>query len=73
MDALHSEKHGGIPWMAILDADGTTLVTSDGPNGNIGYPSDQQGIDHFIEMLESTAQRLTPDELVTLRQALQTE
>ena len=30
---------GGIPWFAILDAQGKALATSDGPRGNIGYPA----------------------------------
>ncbi|HEX4072159.1 MAG TPA: hypothetical protein VHX68_13360 [Planctomycetaceae bacterium] len=34
---LHPAKSAGIPWMAILGADGKTLVTSDAPKtGNVG-------------------------------------
>ena len=29
---------GGIPWFAVVDADGKVLANSEGPKGNIGYP-----------------------------------
>jgi hypothetical protein len=66
------EKRGGIPWFAILDADSKTLATSDGPHGNIGFPGDDPGgIEHFVQMLQSTKQRLTEEDLATLRQHLE--
>ena len=44
-------EDGGIPWSVILDADGNTLISSDGPDGNIGYPMNEGEIDYFMEML----------------------
>ena len=29
----------GIPWFVFLDGDGTAMVTSDGPKGNVGFPA----------------------------------
>src|SRR5262249_62175290 len=43
------------PWMAILDAEGMKLADSDSPQGNIGFPSEPEAIDHFIDrMLKPT-------------------
>jgi hypothetical protein len=65
------EKRGGIPWFAILDADGKTLATSDGLNGNIGFPVEPLDTEYFIKILSSTKQRLTEDDLAELRKALE--
>jgi thiol:disulfide interchange protein len=51
----------GIPWIAILDAEGKVLVTADGPDGNIGYPVTPEEIKHFLDMLKQTARRLSAD------------
>ena len=64
------KKDYSIPWMAILDAEGKVLITSDGPEGNIGHPGEPDGADHFIKMLSTTAQRITPDQLAAIRAAL---
>ena len=71
MDRVRTAKDGGIPWMAILDAQGKVLVTSDAPGGNIGYPAKPEEIDHFMKMLGATAKRLTPDDLAALRKDLE--
>ncbi|MCX7424273.1 MAG: carboxypeptidase regulatory-like domain-containing protein, partial [Planctomycetia bacterium] len=71
MDRVRTAKEGGIPWMAILDAQGKVLVTSDAPGGNIGYPAKPEEIDHFMKMLGTTAKRLTPDDLAALRKDLE--
>jgi hypothetical protein len=62
----NEEDQGSTPWMAILDADGKTLATSDGPKGNIGYPGEAEGQAHWEQMLRSTAKRLTPEEIQSL-------
>jgi hypothetical protein len=49
---LRDSQGGGIPWMAILDGEGKKLVTSDGPQGNIGYPGTPAEIAWFLEMLK---------------------
>jgi hypothetical protein len=60
-----------IPWCAILDVEGKMLANSDGPDGNIGFPSEPKSTDHFIGMLRATAPRLTPAQLIELRQPLE--
>lgn len=58
--------------MAVLNTDGVKLADSDSPNGNIGFPSEPDAIDYFIdELLNPTATRLTVKELEELRSALE--
>ena len=64
-------QDGGIPWMAILDAQGAEIVNSEGPQGNIGYPATPQEIAHFVVMLEKAARRMTPDERAQIQAALE--
>ena len=64
------KEPGGIPWMIILDANGKALITSNGPDGNIGFPSGAVGIAHFEQMLRTTARRLTDTEVKLLSKAL---
>lgn len=70
IDELREKKEGGIPWMAILDADGKTLITSDGDDGNIGYPGEPKSQEHWLKMLTSTKQRLSDDDLAALMKPL---
>ncbi len=69
-ESLRKGKEGGIPWFAVLDAQGTEIVNSDGPQGNIGYPAKPHEIAHFITMLQKTARRITPDELAQIQSDL---
>jgi beta-lactamase regulating signal transducer with metallopeptidase domain/uncharacterized GH25 family protein/thiol-disulfide isomerase/thioredoxin len=71
MRRLRTGKNDGIPWMTILNAQGEKLITADAPEGNIGYPSKPEEINYFLKMLESTAQRITPEQFATLRQGLE--
>ncbi len=71
MNGIKQGYRGGIPWFAILHSDGKVLATSDGPDGNIGFPSEPASIDHFLAMLKSTKQRISEKELATLREALE--
>ena len=68
---LRSDTSGGIPWMAILDSSGQELITSDGPNGNIGYPVMPAEIDHFMNMLRITRKKLSDDQLQQIASALE--
>lgn len=62
---------GGIPWMAVLDGDGKSLITSDGPKGNIGCPWQPHEIEYFRVMLERTRQKLTDGDLDAIIKALE--
>ncbi|OHB77905.1 MAG: hypothetical protein A2W31_01945 [Planctomycetes bacterium RBG_16_64_10] len=68
--ALGWEGARGVPWMAILDADGKELITSDGPNGNIGYPIAPPEIQHFVTMIETTSQKAPPANISAIARAL---
>ncbi|HTI49938.1 MAG TPA: thioredoxin family protein [Planctomycetaceae bacterium] len=59
-------KQGGVPWIAILDASGKLLATSDGPEGNFGFPAKPSEVADFVKMLRATARRMTDDDLASL-------
>lgn len=46
---------GGIPWFAVVGAHGNIQATSDGPDGNIGFPVESNEIAHFIDILTRTS------------------
>jgi hypothetical protein len=68
---LQLKPSDGIPWTAILDADGKVLATSDGPLGNIGFPSSGLGVKHFRKMLEASTQKMTNQEREALVKSLE--
>ncbi|QDV15498.1 Nickel uptake substrate-specific transmembrane region [Gimesia panareensis] len=73
MEKMRNGAQGGIPWWAILDADGKILVTSNNDKDedqNIGFPSSDSGRDHFRSMLTKTAIRLSSMEINQLVEAL---
>ena len=53
----------GDPWFLVLDAQGKSLASSLGPNGNIGYPGEAEGITHFMQLLRETRQALSDADL----------
>jgi thioredoxin-related protein len=62
---------GGIPWFAIIDPKtGEKLTTSDGPDGNIGFPAKDEEIAHFMVMLEKAAPTLTKSDRAHIEQSL---
>ena len=63
----------GIPWYVILSPTGEKLITSMGPMGNIGFPSKQPGINHFMTMIRQTASHISPEQLKAIEKALVTE
>ena len=60
----------GLPWMTILDAEGSELINSDGPEGNIGCPVGESEQAYFITMLRQTMQRTSDEDLDRLAAAL---
>src|SRR5262245_43441800 len=68
---LGMPEGSGIPWMVILDSAGDSLITSDGPKGNVGYPFEPHEIEHFIAMLRQTARRLTAEQIGELQTRLE--
>ncbi|MCC9655496.1 thioredoxin family protein [Rhodopirellula halodulae] len=68
MKELRDGADGGIPWFAIVDADGNRLVTSNQGEGgrNIGFPSSESGQRHLKRMLMQTKLTMTEDEITSL-------
>ncbi|MGB1929725.1 MAG: hypothetical protein ACPHO8_10470 [Mariniblastus sp.] len=54
-DQMKKDLSGGMPWMVILDGDGKELITSVGPEGNVGCPVKPDEVDYFVEMIRSTS------------------
>jgi hypothetical protein len=69
-DRLGKPANAGIPWIVILDAAGEKLITSDGPNGNIGYPFEPHEIEFFLAMLKSTAKHMGDEQLAEVEAIL---
>jgi hypothetical protein len=66
MKRLRAKDSIGIPWIAILDAEGKVLETS------LGFPSTEpKDIDEFLKFLVKTAPRLTTEQLARLRSDLE--
>lgn len=68
---IRGKQRGGIPWMVILDGKGKTLITGDGPEGNIGCPVSAGERAHFIEMLQKTKNLLNDSQMAILTAQLQ--
>jgi hypothetical protein len=70
-------EHFGVPWYAILDAEGKMLISSSVPEEkrrgkprNIGHPSSPADVEHFVKMIEQTAPGMPKAEIDKLRKAL---
>ncbi|MDP1561291.1 MAG: M56 family metallopeptidase [Pirellulaceae bacterium] len=61
---------GGIPFHVIYHADGTRMIDSNGPLGNIGFPSSTEGKRHLKAMLQATAASLTEQQILQLLETL---
>jgi hypothetical protein len=69
MQRLSDTPHGA-PWYAITEPDGSVLITSDCPLGDIGFPGSLEGRRHFRKMLTETANRLAVEEIDGLMESL---
>jgi thioredoxin-related protein len=62
----------GVPFIFIIDSQGTTIVTSERPvagqkaGDNIGYPTEPEEIDWFMKMMKKGAPTLSEDEARTV-------
>ena len=70
LERTRGSAAGGIPWFAFLAPDGTTLATSEGPDGNLGCPWTDEEIAQFAAILAKAAPSFTPEELETLKRSL---
>lgn len=65
----YSGGDAGVPWLAILDPDGTVVVNSIAPNGrNIGSPQAEWEIEHWNTMMRTAAKRITEKEIQYMAQ-----
>ena len=71
MAQVRPKADGGIPWFAVLDAKGKPVGTSDGPQGNIGYPFKPEEIDHFMALITKEGRRIDASQRDRLKQSLQ--
>lgn len=63
-------KGGGIPWIVFLDGDGAQLATSDGPDGNIGFPAKPEEIAWFASMVAKVKVNLKDEDVEALKALL---
>ncbi len=70
MGQVRPNVAGGIPWFAVLDAKGKPAGTSDGPEGNIGYPFKPAEIDHFMALITKESRRIEASQHERLRKSL---
>ena len=66
----HSGKGGGIPWFAVLGSDGKAVATSDGPDGNIGFPAKPDEVEYFVKVLNATRRKITEKDVEALKASL---
>jgi thioredoxin-related protein len=66
-------KGSGIPWFVMLDETGKALIDSNGPDGNIGYPTAEEpvGIAHLMRMFKESAPRMTDEQIAYLKSTLE--
>lgn len=72
LNAFRRSTRGGIPWFVFLDADGEVIVTSDGPNGNVGCPYTPEELSAFRDILLKATKRLTTDDVDEIVASLET-
>jgi thioredoxin-related protein len=70
MSQVRPKADGGIPWFAVLDEKGKPLTTSDGPQGNIGYPFEPHEIDHFMTLITKEGRRIEASQREQMRESL---
>jgi beta-lactamase regulating signal transducer with metallopeptidase domain len=71
MKTIRKEVSGGIPWLAILDAEGNVLGTStDDGQPNYGFPTEPDEIQRFVKLLRQTGTRFTENDATAIADAL---
>jgi len=72
LQTLLGGKDVGVPFIVLLDANGSLITnslrpTSNGKSDNIGYPDASYEIDWFMEMLKKAAPALAPQDTAIIR------
>jgi hypothetical protein len=66
IEKRYIDKEQGLPWFAFVAPDGTAIVNSTGPKGNIGHPSSAEEVEYFKTMLKKAQKHLTDADIDTL-------
>ncbi|WP_404310417.1 M56 family metallopeptidase [Neorhodopirellula lusitana] len=66
VNRLTDDKHVSVPFHAIFTADGTRIIDSKGPLGNIGYPTGFEGKQHLKKMLQASCKRISTSEIESI-------
>jgi hypothetical protein len=67
----YQTKVEGLPWIAIVDADGKAIANATGPEGNIGFPAKASEYAHFKSMLDKAKRHLTDGDIAVLIASLE--
>jgi len=68
--AATCKEQGGIPWFAVLDASGQSLADSGLGAKNIGFPSTDDEIARFAELLNRVRRNLTEEDVTSIAASL---
>ena len=69
----YCKEPSGIPWFVFMNPKTKeVIVTSDGPKGNVGFPSTDEEIAYFATMLTKCDDAFTADQIETLTKSLVT-
>ena len=63
-------ERGGIPWFVFLDGNGEVLITSDGPDGNLGCPWSPEEKDAFRKILAEVTVTISNDDINAITEHL---
>ncbi|MCX6545886.1 MAG: hypothetical protein NTV05_15915 [Acidobacteria bacterium] len=67
----YQTKEEGLPWIAIIDADGREIANATGPEGNVGFPAKASEYAHFKTMLDKAKRYLTDADIAALIASLE--
>jgi hypothetical protein len=67
----YQTKDEGLPWIAIVDADGKAITNATGPEGNVGFPAKPSEYAHFKTMLDKAKRHLTDGDIAALIASLE--
>jgi hypothetical protein len=70
IELRYVDKTQGLPWFAFLDGDGDAIITSTGPKGNVGHPTQPEEVEYFQVMLQKAKHHLTDAEITYLIDSL---
>ncbi|HVC94530.1 MAG TPA: hypothetical protein VND64_12605, partial [Pirellulales bacterium] len=70
IDRIRPKQGSEIPWIAILDAEGNQLATSDVAGGNFGFPSTPEAVADFETIIRRTTTHLRDEEIGRLVKGL---